>query len=112
MRWPLAFLLLILAAALEAGGDALMRRGLLGREAMVLRGGLILLGAAVLALYGLAVNLAPWDFGRLLGLYVVVFFVMAQAVNWAVFGLSPSAPILVGGALILGGGLVMTFWRG
>ena len=111
MKLPLTLLMLTLAAALEVGGDALIRRGLWSAEPLLARLALILGGGVVLAIYGIAVNLPPWDFGRLLGVYVVLFFIIAQVVNWLVFATPPSTPILVGGALSLAGGLVMTFWR-
>jgi drug/metabolite transporter superfamily protein YnfA len=109
MRPSLALLLLLGAAVLEAGGDAIVRRGL-HAESLAGRFGLILVGGAVLMTYGVAVNLPPWDFGRLLGVYVALFFVVAQVINLAIFGVAPSTPILAGGALIIAGGLVMTFW--
>ena len=46
-------------------------------------------GALVLFTYGYVVNAPPWDFGRLLGIYVVFFFVVAQ-VN-LVGGVRPAA---------------------
>jgi hypothetical protein len=72
---------------------------------------LFLIGAAVLFAYGLVVNAPPWDSGKLLGVYVVLFFVVAQLINLVFFHVRPGPPILVGGAMIFGGGLVMTFWR-
>ena len=59
---------------------------------------------------GVVVNLPPWDFGQLLGVYVTLFFLVAQLINWFGFGLKPTVPILVGGALIMTGGLVISFW--
>jgi len=110
MKTPIALLFLVAAAALEAGGDALIRGGLFGptlaRRALLLAG-----GALVLFAYGCFVNLPRWDFGRLLGVYVAAFFVMAQAINWVGFGQKPSLPILAGGGLIVAGGLVITLWR-
>jgi small multidrug resistance family-3 protein len=105
-----AYGLLLLAACLEAGGDALVRLGLHSHHGAA-RIGLFLAGAVVIFLYGLSVNAPPWDFGRLLGVYVTLFFVVAQVLNIAIFGVRPDLPILVGGALIVAGGLVMTFWR-
>jgi small multidrug resistance family-3 protein len=103
-------LLLLLAALLEAGGDALVRSGLHGsgtnRLAWLLAGGVVLFA------YGCAVNSPPWDFGRLLGIYVVFFFVMAQAIGWLAFGQKPDAGVWAGGALIVLGGIVLTVWRG
>jgi drug/metabolite transporter superfamily protein YnfA len=110
LKPALAFLILAAAAALEAGGDAIIRRGLHG-ESSWLRPGLIIAGGLVLTAYGVTVNLPPWDFGRLLGVYVALFFVVAQVINRVAFGIVPSAPVLLGGALILSGALVMTFWR-
>ena len=110
MSQGLALVVLFLAALLEAGGDALVRTGLeagsAGRKLA-----LFAAGAAILFAYGYAVNAPRWDFGRLLGIYVVFFFVVAQAISWAAFGQKPSVPILVGGAFILLGGLILSLWR-
>src|ERR1700760_1382575 len=73
--WILA--VLTLAAALESGGDALVRFGL-HAPALPMRIGFMAAGALVLFTYGVTVNLPPWDFGRLLGVYVALFFVVAQ----------------------------------
>jgi small multidrug resistance family-3 protein len=102
--------LLTAAAALEAGGDALVRTGL-HASSPGMRIVFLALGAAVLFSYGVAVNLPPWDFGKLLGVYVALFFVVAQLINLLAFGMKPTPPIYVGGALIVGGGLLITFWR-
>jgi hypothetical protein len=53
----------------------------------------------------------PWDFGRLLGVYVTLCFVVAQIINLVVFGIRPMLPLLVGGALIVAGGLTITTWQ-
>lgn len=92
---------LLLAALLEVGGDAAMRIGLRGR----LWG--YLLGALLLALYGLLVNQPGLGFGRLLGLYIVVFFVVSQVLAWAIFGERPSPGLIAGGTLIVAGGLII-----
>ena len=105
-----AYGILLLAAALEAGGDALVRLGLHSATPSN-RIGFFAAGAVVLFLYGLTVNAPNWDFGRLLGVYVTLFFVVAQVINLVVFHVKPGAPILAGGALIVAGGLVMTLWR-
>ena len=57
--------------------------------------------------YGYTVNAPPWHFGRLLGLYVVFFFVIAQGISWLVFHQPPSVQVLIGGAFIVTGGLVI-----
>jgi small multidrug resistance family-3 protein len=101
--------LLLLAACLEVGGDALVRAGLLGNGPA--RIGAFALGAFVLFGYSVFVNSAPADFGKLLGIYVVLFFLVAQVVNYIVFHVAPSAAIFVGGAFIVAGGAVMSLWN-
>ena len=103
-------LLLLIAACLEVGGDAIVRSGLKNHTgwpqiALIVLGGVVLLG------YGIFVNVAPADFGRLLGVYVVLFFIVAQVANLIVFSIRPGVPILIGGALIAAGGLVITLWK-
>jgi drug/metabolite transporter superfamily protein YnfA len=110
MNLAVAYLLLLLAAILEAGGDALVRMGL-HSPSTGSRIGLFAAGAAVLFAYGVVVNTPPWDFGKLLGVYVTLFFLVAQIINLVFFGSRPDLPILVGGAFIVTGGVIMTFWR-
>lgn len=110
MTAAVAYLILLLAAVLEASGDALVRAGL-HHPAPGTRLGLLAGGAAVLFVYGLFVNTPPWDFGKLLGVYVTLFFVVAQIVNYLAFGARPDLPTFVGGALIVAGGLLITVWR-
>jgi small multidrug resistance family-3 protein len=104
------YALLLLAALLEAGGDALVRQGL-HTQGLSHRLTFLTAGAVILFAYGLLVNSPPWDFGRLLGVYVTLFFVVAQAINFIGFGIRPTLPILLGGALIVSGGAVIAFWR-
>jgi len=106
MNRIVALLILLLAATLEAGGDALVRAGI--RHPIPLaRFGLWLAGAALLFLYGWTVNTPPWDFGRLLGVYVVLVFLVAQVLAIAIFGQWPDRGVLLGGGLIIGGGIVI-----
>jgi drug/metabolite transporter (DMT)-like permease len=98
--------ILLAAAALEAGGDALVRMGL-KHDVGTSRVAYFICGALVLFAYGVTVNAPGWDFGRLLGLYVVFFFVIAQAVSWIFFSQPPSAATLLGGVLIVAGGVVI-----
>lgn len=104
-----AFLVLALAALLEVAGDAVVRTGLFA-PGVARKVSLVLLGGLLLTIYGVVVNTPKWDFGRLLGVYVTLFFVAAQIINFVGFHVRPGAPVLVGGALIVAGGLVMTFW--
>ena len=105
---PFAFLLA--ATSLEATGDAVVRMGL-GQQAWLARGALFGAGAALLFGYGLCLNLAPLEFGRVVGLYIATLFLVWQVVNFFAFRSLPSLPVLVGGALIVAGGLIVTFWR-
>ena len=97
--------LLVLAAFLEVGGDALFRWGLRGGRWIGLA-----LGAAMLCAYGFSVNLPQWDFGRLLGVYIAIFFVAAQLVSVLAFRERLQLPTIVGGVLIVAGGLVIWGW--
>ena len=105
-----AFLVLALAAYLEVYGDACFSSGLY-HAAGPRRLGWFLAGTAVLVAYSLFLNSSKVDFGKLLGVYVVLFFVVAQLVARIKFGQSPTPPIYVGGGLIVAGGLVITFWK-
>lgn len=105
-----ALAVLALAAFLEAGGDSFFQAGFY-RSTGSRRALEIVAGAVMLACYGAVVNTPRWDFGRLLGVYVVFFFLVAQIINRVRFGESPSAPVWAGGALIVAGGAVMAFWR-
>ena len=94
---------LLAAAVLEIGGDALIRRGLLQSTSVWLA-----LGAAMLVAYGMVVNLnRSIAFGRLMGLYIAMFFLTSQIISAAVFAERPSPSLIVGGALIVAGGLVI-----
>lgn len=95
---------LIAAATLEAGGNALLRQGL-----MRARWPLLLAGVTILGLYGLLVNQSglQFDFGRLMGCYIVAFFLVSQILAVLIFHDLPSLRTLAGGALILLGGLTI-----
>lgn len=96
----------LVAAIFEAGGDAMVRAAL-RQQASGLRWLTFLGGAAVLFGYGVIVNTPDWDFGRLLGLYVVFFFVIAQLMSWVFFHQPPSTSTMAGGVLIVAGGVVL-----
>jgi small multidrug resistance family-3 protein len=101
---------LIVATTLEAGGDAIVRMGL-GQQAIGPGAALFLAGAAALFGYGLALNLAPLAFGRVIGLYIALLFVVRQIVNFISFRSVPTLPTMLGGALIVAGGLIVSFWQ-
>jgi small multidrug resistance family-3 protein len=109
-----AFVILLLAASLEVFGDACFQSGMYRTVGMsgATRGLWMLAGVTLLGFYGWFVNVPPWDFGKLLGVYVALFFLVAQIVARVRFGQHPTVPIYVGGSLIVLGGLVITFWKG
>lgn len=107
MSYGLAMVVLFCAALLEAGGDALIRTGLRSPSHSH-AAFFFVVGGLVLTFYGYAVNAPPWDFGRLLGVYVAFFFVVAQLISWLGFGQKPTPAILIGGALIVAGGCVVS----
>ena len=101
---------LIIATALEVSGDAVVRLAIFN-HAGALRVLLFLAGAALLLGYGTFLNLAPLEFGQVVGLYIATLFVVWQAINFLVFRSPPTVPILAGGALIVAGGLIVSFWK-
>ncbi|MEY4966147.1 MAG: hypothetical protein RL274_1730 [Pseudomonadota bacterium] len=103
-------LVLLLAAILEAGGDAVIRKSLLAHPGAA-RVALFVGGAGLLAAYGTLLNLAPLEFGQVVGLYIATLFVVWQVITYFAFGTLPSLPMLVGGAMIVAGGLIVSFWR-
>jgi small multidrug resistance family-3 protein len=105
---PLVFL--VTATILEVSGDALVRIAIYEHGGLV-RILLAVAGAALLFGYGLTVNLAPLEFGQLAGLYIATLFIVWQAINLVVFRTIPNLPIMLGGALIVAGGLIVTFWQ-
>jgi drug/metabolite transporter superfamily protein YnfA len=95
------FAVLIVASALEVGGDALIRIGLRGTPYSIIA------GAATLFAYGLVVNESALDFNRLMGVYIAIFFVVSQMISFIVFKNIPDDRIIVGGGFIIAGGLLI-----
>ena len=93
--------ILIVAAALEVGGDALIRMGLRGPAYWLAAGGIVLFA------YGMLVNQSGVDFNRLMGIYIAIFFVVSQAISFVMFKQIPDDRILLGGGFIVTGGLVI-----
>jgi hypothetical protein len=105
---PLVFLLI--ATILEVSGDAIVRMGIYNHVGAV-RLVWFLGGAILLFGYGLTVNLAPLEFGQLVGLYIATLFVVWQVINYIAFRTPPTMPIMLGGTLIIIGGAITTFWK-
>ena len=81
MRLPIiAWTIFLAAAVLEVGGDAIVRKGMRGGGLAFMALGFIMLGT-----YGVVVNLVPWDFSKLLGVYVAIFAVVSVLVGRFIF---------------------------
>ena len=104
-----ALVVLLMAAFLEAYGDSCFQSGLY-RSSGTTRALAFVIGSASLVCYGLVVNVPRWDFGRLLGVYVVLFFLCAQMIARVKFGQPPTIPLITGGALITAGGLIISIF--
>jgi hypothetical protein len=103
-------ILLVIATILEVSGDAVVRMGIY-QHAGAARIALFIAGAALLFGYGSFLNLAPIEFGRVVGLYLATLFVVWQLINFIAFRTVPTMPILVGGGLVIAGGAIITFWK-
>ena len=96
-----ALAILIIAAALEVGGDALIRIGLQGATYSLAA------GAVTLFAYGFLVNKSGLDFNRLMGVYIAIFFVVSQIISFVLFKQIPDDRIILGGGFIVAGGLLI-----
>jgi small multidrug resistance family-3 protein len=101
-----AWVIFVMAASLEVAGDAAVRRGLRGGGVLS-----ILAGCALLAGYALLVNSVPWDFSKLLGVYVGFFALVSILCGRFVFRETVPPSTWLGLALILAGGLIIQFGR-
>jgi small multidrug resistance family-3 protein len=106
MQHLIPWLVFVLAAVLEVGGDAVVRKGLRGGGV-----GLIAAGCLMLGTYGIVVNMVPWDFSKLLGVYIAVFAVVSILAGMLVFGETIPNATWLGLGLIVAGGLVIQFGR-
>jgi len=107
-----AVAILIAATWLEVSGDAIVRIALRNYAGVTgLRLGLFALGAVLLFGYGTFLNLAPLRFGQVAGLYIATLFIVWQFINFIFFRTLPTFPILAGGALIVMGGAIVSFWK-
>ena len=104
----LAFI--IAATVFEAVGDAIMRIAL-HYHVLPSRILLFALATLLLAMYGASLNLAPVEFADATGIYIASLFIAFQVANYAFFHEKPSPAVLVGGALIVTGAVVVAFWK-
>ncbi|MFC5861550.1 hypothetical protein ACFPT7_04550 [Acidicapsa dinghuensis] len=104
------FLFVLLATVLEATGDAVVRIALHENNVSA-RLGFFLCGALALTLYGTSLNMAPVEFAQVTGIYIATLFVVFQIANYLFFRTLPTAPVFVGGSLIIAGGLIVGLWK-
>jgi hypothetical protein len=104
---PLVFL--VIATTLEVSGDAVVRMAIYNHGG-VIRIALFLAGAALLFGYGTFLNLAPLEFGRVVGIYIATLFMVWQLISFIAFRTLPTMPIVAGGALVIAGGAIISFW--
>jgi small multidrug resistance family-3 protein len=95
-------LFLLGAALLEAGGDALIRRGLNDRLYLQLG-----LGGVALLAYGVPVNVSGLPFGRMIGSYIALFFLVSQVIGVLIFHDAVDWRMIAGGTFTVAGGCVL-----
>jgi hypothetical protein len=105
-----AVVLLLAATILEVSGDAVVRTAIYNHVGLA-RAVLFFTGAALLFGYGTLLNLAPLEFGQVVGLYLATLFVVWQVVNFVAFRTLPTLPIVLGGSLVMAGGAIISFWK-
>lgn len=108
MKYLTVFACLLAATISESFGDATVRVGLFNKTGLA-RLAAILGGGVLLLIYGVMLNLAPLPFARIVGFYIATLFVVWQVVSYVTFKSVPSMPVLAGGALIVVGGLIVSF---
>jgi small multidrug resistance family-3 protein len=99
-------LILLTAIVLEIFGDASIRVALRSGK-----WGLFPLGALLLICYGTLVSFPNWTFGRTMGVYIALFFIVSQTVAALFLRERIHAPAILGGVLIVSGGLVILLWK-
>jgi drug/metabolite transporter superfamily protein YnfA len=100
----LAWLIFIVAAILEVGGDAVIRIGLRGNRLIM-----IALGCIMLGFYGVVVNIVKWDFSKMLGVYVALFALVSVLFGRFVFMEHIPNSTWLGLLVILCGALIIQF---
>jgi drug/metabolite transporter superfamily protein YnfA len=102
-RW-VQLLVMMAAAALEVGGDALIRRGLTSAGPA-----LIALGFVTLGSYGVVVNQLSLDFSVLLGAYVGVFAIISVLFGRIFFAERVAQTTWVGLGVVLAGSAIIYY---
>jgi len=104
----IAWVIFVVAALLEVGGDAFIRKGLRDRTENDFAF-LILVGGTMLPVYGFVVNLVKWDFSKLLGVYVAIFALISVLMGKFAFAENVPLTTWLGVAIIVVGGMVIQF---
>ena len=100
----LAWLTFTIAAILEVGGDAVVRKGLRSGSLAIIALGCVMLGS-----YGVVVNSVTWEFSKLLGVYVAFFALLSVLYGRFFFDENVPVSTWAGCSLILAGGLLIQF---
>ena len=103
-RSSVALVVMLVAAAFEVGGDALIRKGLRGAGPALVAVGFIVLGT-----YGIIVNKLDLDFSKLLGAYVGFFAVVSVCTGRFLFHDVIPSSTWIGLAVILAGSVIIHF---
>ena len=99
-----SWIVFVLSAILEIGGDAMIRKGLRGSGVVFIAAGFLMLGS-----YGLIVNTVKWDFSKLLGVYIAFFAAITIVGSRVIFKESIPLSTWVGMAVIVVGGMIIQF---
>ena len=103
-------LILVVATTLEVCGDALIRRSMYEYTGTY-RAVCMILGAILLFGYGFTLNVAPIEFSKVVGLYIATLFIVWQVISYITFKTVPPLSVIIGGALIVLGGGIVTFGK-
>lgn len=109
MNAVLALVVLIAAAILEISGDVKIGRGIAAGSALS-----VLLGCALLVVYGAVVNgynglTKGMNFSKMLGVYIAVFAAVNLVMGLRRSGSEVSTSTVVGTIVIVCGGLIIQF---
>jgi small multidrug resistance family-3 protein len=96
----------LLAGVFEIGGGYLIWLWLKEGKSVLLG----IVGAVILALYGVIPTLQPANFGRVYAAYGGIFIVLSIAWGWKIDNVTPDKFDLIGGLIALVGVLIIMYW--
>jgi len=109
MRFLIVWAFLIAATTREAGGDAFVRDGLFNRTGPA-RIAILLLGPSCCSVTA-PCSISRHSHSSAWSVSMSRPCSASQVISFIAFGSIPNLPILVGGALIVIGGLMVSFWE-